>query len=114
LEQAKRGAFLGEVGHDRSVPFAGQGGHELVELLRLARAQDERDAAIVQSLVDLGRRLGLRVVAEGVETKEARDLLVRWGCDEAQGHLVGRPMPAGELVEWLRRHAQPVVPDAPV
>jgi diguanylate cyclase (GGDEF)-like protein len=76
--------------------------------------QDERDAAIVQSLVDLGRRLGLRVVAEGVETREAWDLLARWGCDEAQGHLLARPMPAGELVDWLSRPAAHVVPDAPV
>jgi diguanylate cyclase (GGDEF)-like protein len=77
-------------------------------------AQDARDAAIAQSLVDLGRRLGLRVVAEGVETREAWELLVRWGCDEAQGHLLARPMPAGELVDWLREFAQPVLPDAPV
>ena len=79
-------------------------------------AQDERDAAIVQSLVDLGRRLGLRVVAEGVETREAWELLVRWGCDEAQGHLLGRPMPADELVLWIRQLARhpTVVPDAPV
>jgi diguanylate cyclase (GGDEF)-like protein len=79
-------------------------------------AQDERDAAIVQSLVDLGRRLGLRVVAEGVETREAWELLVRWGCDEAQGHLLGRPMPADELVLWIRRLARhpTVVPDAPI
>jgi len=79
-------------------------------------AQDERDAAIVQSLVDLGRRLGLRVVAEGVETREAWDLLVRWGCNEAQGHLLGRPMPADALEVWIRelaRHRN-VVPDAPV
>jgi diguanylate cyclase (GGDEF)-like protein len=79
-------------------------------------AQDERDAAIVQSLVDLGRRLGLRVVAEGVETREAWQLLVRWGCHEAQGHLLGRPMPADELVLWMRELARHpvVVPDAPV
>ena len=77
-------------------------------------AQDERDAAIVQSLVDLGRRLGLKVVAEGVETREAWDLLVRWGCDEAQGHLVAPPMPAGELVDWLSEPAGQAVPDAPV
>ena len=77
-------------------------------------AQDERDAAIVQSLVDLGRRLGLRVVAEGVETRAAWDLLVRWGCDEAQGHLLGRPMPVGELLDWLRKLAQPALPDAPM
>jgi diguanylate cyclase len=65
-------------------------------------AQDQRDAAIVQSLVELGRRLGLRVVAEGVETREAWELLVHWGCDEAQGNLLGRPMPAGELALLMR------------
>ena len=77
-------------------------------------AEDERDAAIVHSIVDLGRRLGLRVVAEGVDTREAWDLLVRWGCDEAQGYLLGRPMPADELLIWLRELAEQVVPDAPV
>jgi EAL domain-containing protein (putative c-di-GMP-specific phosphodiesterase class I) len=56
----------------------------------------------VQSLVDLGRRLGLRVVAEGVETREAWELLVNWGCHEAQGHLLGKPMPADELALWIR------------
>jgi diguanylate cyclase len=76
--------------------------------------QDERDAAIVQSLVDLGRRLGLRVVAEGVETRAAWDLLARWSCDEAQGHLLARPMPADELAAWLREPARQAVPDAPV
>jgi diguanylate cyclase (GGDEF)-like protein len=67
---------------------------------------DKRDAAIVQSLIDLGQRLGLRVVAEGVESVEACALLARWGCDEAQGHLLGRPMPARELDAWLRSAAE--------
>jgi diguanylate cyclase (GGDEF)-like protein len=69
-------------------------------------AQDERDAAIVQSLVDLGRRLGLRVVAEGVETREGWELLAQWGCDDGQGHLLARPMPAAELAIWLRERAR--------
>jgi diguanylate cyclase (GGDEF)-like protein len=78
-------------------------------------SQDAHDAAIVRSLVELGRRLGLRVVAEGVETREAWELLARWGCDEAQGHLLGRPMPAGELAIWLQKAAPHphAVPDAP-
>jgi diguanylate cyclase (GGDEF)-like protein len=63
---------------------------------------DEGDAAIVQSLVDLGRRLGLRVVAEGVDKLETWDLLARWGCHEAQGHLVAQPMSSDELGAWLR------------
>ena len=68
-------------------------------VMRLTR--DDRDDAIVHTLVDLGRRLGLQVVAEGVETVEAWTLLAAWGCDEAQGHFVSRPMPAGELAPWL-------------
>ena len=46
LQQAKRGPLLGEVGDDRPMPLAGQAGHEAVQLLRLARAQDEPRAAL--------------------------------------------------------------------
>jgi EAL domain-containing protein (putative c-di-GMP-specific phosphodiesterase class I) len=63
------------------------------------------DLAIVRSTVDLGHRLGLRVVAEGAATHEAWDLLAECGCDEAQGDLLARPMPAGELAGWLARRA---------
>ena len=65
-------------------------------------AEDPRDAAIVHSLVDLGRRLGLLVVAEGVDSPEGCRLLAEWGCDEIQGHYLARPMPAGDLEQWLR------------
>jgi PAS domain S-box-containing protein len=58
---------------------------------------DERSAAIVRSVIDLGRELGLTVVAEGVETGAERDRLVELGCDLAQGYLFGRPVPADEL-----------------
>jgi diguanylate cyclase (GGDEF)-like protein len=68
---------------------------------------DARDAAIVQSIVDLSRRLGLRVVAEGVEDVETWELLASWGCDEAQGHFLGRPMPAADLATWLRLLGDP-------
>jgi EAL domain-containing protein (putative c-di-GMP-specific phosphodiesterase class I) len=68
--------------------------------------RDPRDAAIVQSIVDLARRLGLRVVAEGVEDAETWSLLAQWGCDEAQGHFLGRPMPAADLERWLAGLAQ--------
>ncbi|HYH88205.1 MAG TPA: EAL domain-containing protein [Solirubrobacteraceae bacterium] len=66
-------------------------------------AQDARDAAIVHSLVDLGRRLGVRVVAEGVDSPEGCALLAGWGCDEVQGHYLARPMTASDLEPWLRR-----------
>jgi diguanylate cyclase (GGDEF)-like protein len=65
--------------------------------------EDEKDAAIVHTTIDLGRRLGLRVVAEGVESFEAWARLAAWVCDEAQGHFLARPMPAGELTAWLAR-----------
>jgi EAL domain-containing protein (putative c-di-GMP-specific phosphodiesterase class I) len=76
--------------------------------------QDDRDGAIVHSLVDLGRRLGVRVVAEGVETAEAWARLADWRCDEAQGYFVCRPMPAPQLAQWLARLAErpPHFPDA--
>jgi diguanylate cyclase (GGDEF)-like protein len=63
------------------------------------------DLAIVRSTVDLGHRLGLRVVAEGTATQEALDLLAECECDEVQGDLVAAPMPAAELATWLTRRA---------
>jgi diguanylate cyclase len=78
-----------------------------VDVLKIDRAfvaqvaHDERDAAIVHSLVDLGRRLGVRVVAEGVDSPEGCALLGAWGCDEIQGHYLARPMPSRELESWL-------------
>jgi predicted signal transduction protein with EAL and GGDEF domain len=68
-------------------------------------ADDERDAAIVHTTVDLGRRLGMRVVAEGVETAETWDTLAGLHCDEAQGFFLGRPMTANALAGWLRERA---------
>ena len=62
---------------------------------------DEADAIIVRSTIDLGRNLGLRVVAEGVETAEIWRQLVVLGCDYAQGFYRSRPMPADEMPRWL-------------
>ena len=80
-----------------------------VDVLKIDRsfvmrvARDERDAAIVHSLMDLGRRLGVRVIAEGVDSPETCELLSLWGCDEIQGHFLARPMPAADLERWLRQ-----------
>ena len=65
-------------------------------------SEDERNAAITHSIVDLGHRLGLNVVAEGVQSEAAWTRLAEWGCDEVQGHLLSRPMTAAELDPWLR------------
>jgi diguanylate cyclase len=62
---------------------------------------DDRIAAIVAGTVELAHHLGLRVVAEGVEDPVTLDLVRRLGCDETQGYLHSRPVPAGEFVRWL-------------
>ena len=64
-------------------------------------AVDENDAAIVRSTIELGHNLGLRVVAEGVETEGIWQQLTALGCDLAQGYFLTKPVPAEELVEWL-------------
>ncbi|MCK0196817.1 EAL domain-containing protein [Ancylobacter sp. 6x-1] len=61
------------------------------------------DLAIVRAMVNLGHDLGMTVLAEGIETEEQADLLVKLGCDEVQGFLFGRPMPAEGLLAWLRQ-----------
>jgi diguanylate cyclase len=64
-------------------------------------ANNHDDAAIVRSTVELARSLGIRTVAEGVETEYTRQLLAEAGCTLAQGWLTAHPMPAGEITEWL-------------
>jgi diguanylate cyclase (GGDEF)-like protein len=68
---------------------------------------DHADAAIARSAVELGGRLGLRVVAEGVTSLETCEMLAGWGCDEGQGFYLGTPMPAEELAGWLERRRLP-------
>jgi diguanylate cyclase (GGDEF)-like protein len=64
---------------------------------------DPSDATIVRSTVDLGKNLGLAIVAEGVESQEIWDALRALGCSLAQGYFIGRPMPAEALVSLLDR-----------
>jgi diguanylate cyclase (GGDEF)-like protein len=64
-------------------------------------AFDNQDVAIVRSIIDLGHNLGYRVVAEGVETGMAWDMLSKLGCDTAQGFLISRPLPGNHFNSWL-------------
>lgn len=63
--------------------------------------EDENDAVIVRSTIDLAHNLGLKVTAEGVETQDVWDILEILGCDYSQGYFMGRPMPADKLDAWL-------------
>jgi diguanylate cyclase (GGDEF)-like protein len=67
----------------------------------LPMADDARAAALVASTIALAHSLGLRMVAEGVEIEVAYAELKRLGCDQAQGFLMSRPLPAAELDHWL-------------
>jgi diguanylate cyclase (GGDEF)-like protein len=71
----------------------------------------EAARSVVDAVVYLSHRLGLGVVAEGVETSGQRDLLLGLGCDELQGFLFARPMPAGELLEWALGRAPAGAPE---
>jgi predicted signal transduction protein with EAL and GGDEF domain len=64
---------------------------------------DRSDAAIVRSTIDLGRNLGLTVVAEGVETEADWAQLKALNCTFAQGYHLSRPIPAGEIAGWVAR-----------
>jgi EAL domain-containing protein (putative c-di-GMP-specific phosphodiesterase class I) len=62
-------------------------------------AEDENDAIIVRSTVDLSHNLGLNVIAEGVEDRETLDILQVLDCDYAQGFFICRPIPAADATE---------------
>jgi len=74
---------------------------------------DRQDAVLVHSIIDLGRNLGLRVTAEGVETENVKTVLAELGCDFAQGFHVGRPVVANECSRYLSS-AAPGEPTAAV
>ncbi|MCG5239654.1 EAL domain-containing protein [Azospirillum doebereinerae] len=72
-----------------------------------AMVEDRDAAAIVQAIVALAHALGLSVVAEGVETPEQRLFLQAYRCDRLQGYWLARPLPAGEVPDFIQRNAAP-------
>ncbi|HET6908488.1 MAG TPA: EAL domain-containing protein [Mycobacteriales bacterium] len=106
---------LADVGVGVSLDDFGTGYSSLVHLKRLPVSEvkidrsfvmrmdvNEDDAAIVRSIIDLASALGLRVVAEGVETQEAWDRLSVYGCDAAQGWYLAPALPPAEMTRWLK------------
>ena len=64
---------------------------------------DEDDATIVRAIIQLGKSLGMQVIAEGVETVEQEAYIIAQGCHEGQGYLYSKPLPARELTLYLRQ-----------
>ncbi|MCG8291408.1 putative bifunctional diguanylate cyclase/phosphodiesterase [Pseudomonas entomophila] len=107
---------LSDMGVDLSIDDFGTGYSSLMYLKRLPAnelkidrgfvrdlEQDSDDAAIVSAIVALGQALGLRIVAEGVETDRQQDFLTRLGCDSLQGYLLGQPVPPEQFMQRLEQ-----------
>lgn len=62
---------------------------------------DEDDCAITSAIIAMAHQLDIRLIAEGIETTEQAESLRHWGCDEAQGYLFGRPVPASDIEQLL-------------
>ncbi|RON09508.1 GGDEF-domain containing protein [Pseudomonas brassicacearum] len=64
---------------------------------------DDDDATIVRAIIQLGKSLGMQVIAEGVETVEQETYIISEGCHEGQGYLYSKPLPARELSAYLKQ-----------
>jgi len=115
---------LSEMGVDLSIDDFGTGYSSLMYLKRLPANElkidrgfvrdlehDSDDAAIVSAIVALGQALGLRIVAEGVETDVQQSFLTRLGCNSLQGYLLGHPLPADSFMLDIQRAEEAVAPD---
>ena len=119
LDPARAAAVLVDISHlgvGISIDDFGAGQTSLGHLARLPLHEIKVDrgfvrdvdanatnAAIARSIIDLGYSLGVRVVAEGVETEEIADVLRGFGCQHAQGWLYAKAMPLDDLRDWLAR-----------
>jgi len=65
--------------------------------------RDERDLALCEAIIAMAHKLGIQVIAEGVENEQQRRLLTEFGCDYGQGHLFSRPVSASEFETLLER-----------
>lgn len=59
---------------------------------------------VTEAAITIGKRLGVRIVTEGVEDDSQEEMLRAMGCDVMQGYLFGRPMPPTDLKAWISEH----------
>lgn len=74
----------------------------------IGMATNEDDALIVRQIIDLAHAFGIKVVGEGVETREVLDKLAGLNCDFAQGYYIGGPLPAADLTDWLLQRQESI------
>lgn len=92
------GTGYSSLAHLRKLPVTGM----KIDKSFVQNMESDRDnAVIVRSIIDLGHNLGLKVIAEGVESREAQEMLVGFECDEAQGYYFMQPIPASEIVQFF-------------
>ncbi len=65
--------------------------------------EDENDQALTEAIIVMAHKLGIKTIAEGVETTGQRQTLTRMGCDYAQGYLFSRPLPSADFEQYLLR-----------
>jgi EAL domain-containing protein (putative c-di-GMP-specific phosphodiesterase class I) len=102
-----------ELGFNIAVDDFGTGQSSLAQLKRLpvdelkidkafvVAMDDPKDEAIVRATIDLAHQLGLRVVAEGVESAATLDRLATFGCEYAQGYGIAKPLGPADFLPWL-------------
>ncbi|HVP08392.1 MAG TPA: EAL domain-containing protein [Burkholderiales bacterium] len=84
-----------------------------VDALKLDRSfvtglpEDADDVSIARAVIGMAHSLGLKVIAEGVETAAQRDFLARWDCDQLQGYLLSRALSADDCAAFLRARSAP-------
>lgn len=113
LNAAENITRLSEMGVQVSIDDFGTGYSSMAYLKKLLVAKikidksfvidmdkDSSDAVIVRSTIDLGHNLGLKVVAEGVEDRQAWNYLQALGCDAAQGYYMSKPLPPEQFKDW--------------
>jgi len=69
----------------------------------IAMSNNDNNAVIARSIIELAHNIGLQVVAEGVEDKQTYDILAAWGCDGAQGYYISQAIEADDFTQWLRQ-----------